>query len=69
MPPRPPFPSPQCLDEDWYPDVRLAAAVVEGALLDALGPGLDDDQRRAIYPELLKRLDDSSNQVWAERRG
>lgn len=54
---------PQCLDEDWYPDVRLAAAVVEGALLDAIGSALSDEQRRAVYTELLKRLDDSNNQV------
>ncbi|KIY98309.1 hypothetical protein MNEG_9655 [Monoraphidium neglectum] len=53
----------QCLDEDWYPDVRLAAAAVEGALLGAVGGGLSDEQRRAAYGELLKRLDDSSNQV------
>jgi len=53
----------QCLDEDWYPDVRLAAAVVEGGLLEAVGGGLADEQRRAVYVELLKRLDDSNNQV------
>jgi hypothetical protein len=43
--------------------VRLAAAVVEGALLDTVGAMLSDEQRRAVYAELLKRLDDSNNQV------
>ena len=52
-----------CLDEDWFPDVRLAAARVEGALLEAVGPSLTDDQRRAVYVELLKRLDDSADRV------
>lgn len=28
-----------------------------------VGDRLDDEARRAIYPELLKRLDDSSNKV------
>lgn len=53
----------QCLDEDWYPDVRLAAALVEKSLLDVVGGSLGDDQRRTVYVELLKRVDDSNNQV------
>ncbi|GBF88618.1 hypothetical protein Rsub_01333 [Raphidocelis subcapitata] len=53
----------QCLDEDWHPEVRLAAAAVEASLLAAVGRGLSDEQRRAVYTELLKRLDDSSNAV------
>jgi hypothetical protein len=28
-----------------------------------VGQQLSDESRRAIYPELLKRLDDSSNKV------
>lgn len=28
-----------------------------------VGDGISDEARRAIYPELLKRLDDSSNKV------
>ncbi|GBF89235.1 hypothetical protein Rsub_02112 [Raphidocelis subcapitata] len=53
----------QCLDEDWHPEVRLAAAAVEASLLAAVGRSLSDEQRRAVYTELLKRLDDSSNAV------
>ena len=32
-------------------------------LLERVGVGMSHEHRRAIYPELLKRLDDSSNQV------
>ncbi|WIA11175.1 hypothetical protein OEZ85_011306 [Tetradesmus obliquus] len=53
----------QCLDEDWYSDVRHTACYVERLLLQQVGQRLSDEQRRAIYPELLKRLDDSSNKV------
>ncbi|WIA31178.1 hypothetical protein OEZ86_001183 [Tetradesmus obliquus] len=53
----------QCLDEDWYSDLRHTACYVERLLLQQVGQRLSDEQRRAIYPELLKRLDDSSNKV------
>ncbi|KAF6256970.1 armadillo-type protein [Scenedesmus sp. NREL 46B-D3] len=53
----------QCLDEDWYSDVRHTACYVEQLLLQQVGQQLGDESRRAIYPELLKRLDDSSNKV------
>eukprot|EP00878_Enallax_costatus_P026780 GHUV01028775.1.p1 GENE.GHUV01028775.1~~GHUV01028775.1.p1 ORF type:complete len:191 (+),score=54.83 GHUV01028775.1:832-1404(+) len=53
----------QCLDEDWYSDVRHTACYVMQLLLEQVGSQLNDEARRAIYPELLKRLDDSSNKV------
>jgi hypothetical protein len=40
----------------------MACFVLE-QLLMLVGPKLSHDARRTIYPELLKRLDDSSNQV------
>lgn len=58
----------QCLDEDWYSDVRLTACYVVQQLLGAVGAGSwTGEQLRSIYPELLKRLDDSSNQVGGGR--
>ncbi|GIL56593.1 hypothetical protein Vafri_11934 [Volvox africanus] len=51
------------LDEDWYTDMRLAACYVLEQLLEMVGPGLSDAARRAIYPELHKRLDDAHNSV------
>eukprot|EP00798_Chlamydomonas_sp_ICE-L_P021006 gene21006-27865_t len=61
----------QSLDEDWYVDMRLAGYVdmrlagcgVMQQLLLAAGSKFTAEQRRAVYPELLKRLDDSSNQI------
>jgi hypothetical protein len=41
----------------------MAACAVTEHLLVAVGPLLQPEHRRALYPELLKRLDDSSNPV------
>jgi hypothetical protein len=46
-----------------YVDVRLAGCFVLEQVMGAAGQGFSQEQRRAVYPELLKRLDDSSNQV------
>uniref|UniRef100_A0A7S3R359 Stalled ribosome sensor GCN1-like HEAT repeats region domain-containing protein n=1 Tax=Dunaliella tertiolecta TaxID=3047 RepID=A0A7S3R359_DUNTE len=46
-----------------YVDVRNMACFVIEQLLMLVGPKLNHEARRAIYPELIKRLDDSSNQV------
>ena len=46
-----------------YVDVRNMACYVLEQLLLLVGPKLNHEARRAIYPELLKRLDDSSNPV------
>ena len=53
----------QSMDEDWYVDLRNTSCFVMEQLLLTVGPGLTEDARRSIYPELLKRLDDSNNQV------
>jgi hypothetical protein len=46
-----------------YVDVRLAACYVAESLLRLVGHKLGHEPRRALYPELLKRLDDSNNGV------
>ncbi|KAG1655968.1 hypothetical protein FOA52_009395 [Chlamydomonas sp. UWO 241] len=53
----------QSLDEDWYTDLRRMACFVEEQLLLSVGPSMGDAARRAVYVELLKRLDDASNAV------
>ena len=53
----------QSMDEDWYIDLRNTACFVMEQLVLTVGPRLSEEARRAIYPELLKRLDDSNNQV------
>lgn len=53
----------QLLEEEWYADVRRSACFAAERLIAAVGGRLTDEQRRAIYPELTKRLDDSANVV------
>lgn len=53
----------QAMDEDWYVDMRASTCFVMEQLLQVAGERLSDAARRAIYPELLKRLDDSNNSV------
>ena len=60
----------QCLDEDWYSDVRFSSCYVVEQMLVMMGADLGDGARRALYPELLKRLDDSNDQVgWGRGNG
>jgi hypothetical protein len=53
----------QCMDEDWYSDTRYLACCTMIELLSVAGADIDDAGRRQIYPELTKRMDDSSNAV------
>lgn len=51
----------QCLEEDYYADTRYAACHAMAGVLRCAGEELQDESRRAIYPELCKRLDDSND--------
>lgn len=51
------------MDEDYYTDTRLAAVHVCRHLIRIVGPALMYEQRRHLYPELAKRLDDASDVV------
>lgn len=53
----------QSMEEDWYVDTRRLACFVMSALLRLAGGRIGDETRRQIYPELNKRMDDSSNEV------
>ncbi|GAX72982.1 hypothetical protein CEUSTIGMA_g434.t1 [Chlamydomonas eustigma] len=53
----------QSMDEDWYTDLRNTACFVMRELLLAVGKDFSAEARRTVYPELIKRLDDSNNQV------
>ena len=53
----------QSMDEDWYVDTRKVACCAMEAFLRVCGPQISDEMRRSIYPELNKRMDDSSNDV------
>ena len=47
------------LDDDWGNDLRFASVVLVKQLLIYLEPVLEYDEMTAVYPELLKRLDDA----------
>lgn len=51
------------MDEDWYVDTRKLACCTMVALLSLAGSQLTDDARRQVYPELTKRMDDSSTET------
>uniref|UniRef100_A0A7S0RAA8 Uncharacterized protein n=1 Tax=Pyramimonas obovata TaxID=1411642 RepID=A0A7S0RAA8_9CHLO len=52
-----------CMEEDYYADTRRAGTYLMEQMLEVVGAGLTDEQRREIYPNLLKRLDDSQDEI------
>merc|ERR1719378_733804 len=52
-----------CLDDSFSPDNRLIACLVLSNTLAELSEVISSDQLREIYPELLKRLDDSNDKI------
>mmetsp|Transcript_40910 Transcript_40910/g.73939 ORF Transcript_40910/g.73939 Transcript_40910/m.73939 type:complete len:944 (+) Transcript_40910:78-2909(+) len=52
-----------CLDDTWNPDNRMIACLVLSCLLSELRHEVNGDQLREVYPELLKRLDDSNDKI------
>merc|ERR1711970_588590 len=47
-----------CLDDSWSPDNRMIAC-----LLTDMQAEISAEQLREVYPEMLKRLDDSNDKV------
>ena len=53
-----------CLDDSWVPDNRFIGLEVVRMLLEICNsPSLESNMFRDIYPELLKRLDDSQDVI------
>merc|ERR1712039_812194 len=52
-----------CLDDSWAPSNRLIACLVLSCVLTELQEEINGEQLREIYPELLKRLDDSNDKI------
>jgi len=52
-----------CLDDSFSPDNRSIACHVLSATMVELQAEISSDQLREIYPELLKRLDDSQDAI------
>mmetsp|Transcript_103269 Transcript_103269/g.301251 ORF Transcript_103269/g.301251 Transcript_103269/m.301251 type:complete len:932 (+) Transcript_103269:71-2866(+) len=54
-----------CLDDSWSPDNRLLACLVLSCTLGDMQAEITGEQLREVYPELLKRLDDSNDSIRA----
>jgi dynein assembly factor 5 len=52
-----------CLDDSWSPDNRMIACLVLTCLLREMQADITSEQLREVYPELLKRLDDSNDKI------
>jgi len=52
-----------CLDDNWSPDNRMVACLVLSCILTEMQADINGEQLREIYPELLKRLDDSNDKI------
>lgn len=52
-----------CLDDSWSPDNRMIGCLVLSCLLREMRPVISGEQLREIYPDLLKRLDDSNDKI------
>ncbi|CAE7501345.1 Dnaaf5 [Symbiodinium sp. CCMP2592] len=52
-----------CLDDSWSPDNRMIACLVLSCTLADLQAEINGEQLREVYPELLKRLDDSNDKI------
>jgi dynein assembly factor 5 len=51
------------MEEEYYADTRFAACHAMGRTLLVAGLALTDEQRRFVYPEILKRMDDSRDEI------
>merc|ERR1719171_2313269 len=52
-----------CLDDSWSPDNRMIACLVLSCLLQDMQAEISGEQLREVYPEMLKRLDDSNDKI------
>jgi hypothetical protein len=48
-----------CIDDDWASDLRFASVILIKRMIEYLAHVFEDEDYKEIYPELLKRLDDS----------
>ena len=51
------------MEEDYYAETRKAACYALDGVLATAGTDLGDEKRRSVYPEILKRMDDSRDDV------
>lgn len=52
-----------CIDDDWANDLRFTSVVLVKRMIEYLHEEFDDEPYKDIYPELIKRLDDSQDGI------
>ena len=52
-----------CIDDDWANDLRFTSVVLIRKIIEFLHEVFTDEEYKDIYPELLKRLDDSQDGI------
>lgn len=52
-----------CLDDDWANDLRFTSVVTIRRMIEYLHDDFDHEDWKEVYPELLKRLDDSQDGI------
>jgi len=52
-----------CLDDDWATDLRFTSVVFIKRMLEYMHEVFDSEDYKEVYPELLKRLDDSQDGI------
>ena len=52
-----------CMDDDWANDMRFTSVVTVRKIIEYLHEVFDSEDYKEIYPELLKRLDDSQDGI------
>lgn len=55
-----------CLDDDFSSDIRFASIVLVKVMIKYAGKHFEWDDYKEVYPELLKRLDDSQDGIRLE---
>lgn len=55
-----------CLDDDWVADLRFASVILLRLIMEYVRDEMDYEDFKTVYPELLKRLDDSQDGIRIE---
>ena len=55
-----------CMDDDWVAELRFASVLLLRKMMDYIRDDIDYEDFKEVYPELLKRLDDSQDGIRIE---
>ena len=55
-----------CLDDDWVAELRWAGVILVRKMMEYVREEIDYEDFKEVYPELLKRLDDSQDGIRVE---